>query len=96
MAKEQFDFSFSKHEEALLTKFKNLLKLEHKDTFSSDDFRQYGLHTMWPQKEWKWRVGSLFAKAVHHHRIVHTGEWIRSVLPKNNQRKIREYEWNQR
>ena len=95
MAKEAFDFSFSKHEEALLTKFKNLLTLERRDTFTSDDFRQYGLHTMWPEKEWKWRVGSWFAKAVRHKCMRHTGRWVRSVLPRNNQRKIREYAWNQ-
>jgi len=95
MTQREFDFSFSKHEEALLTKFYHLLQLERKDTFTSDDFRQYGLHTLWPEKEWKWRVGSLFAKAVHHQRIKHTGRWIRSVLPKNNQRKIKVYQWNQ-
>ena len=93
MAKEAFDFSFTPLESALVTKFRTLLALERKDTFSSDDFRMYGLDRH--IEDTQHGIGGFFARLVHSQQIREVG-WVRSVLPQNNLRKIREYAWNQK
>lgn len=93
MTQKAFDFSFSKHEEALLTKFHTLLALERKDTFTSDDFRMFGLDRF--IEDTQHGIGGFFARLVHSKQIREVG-WVRSLLPQNNLRKIREYAWNQK
>ena len=93
MAKEQFDFSFTPLETALVTKFRTLLAVERKDTFSSDDFRMFGLDRH--IEDTQHGIGGFFARLVHSKQIRIVGQ-IRSVLPQNNLRKINEYTWNQK
>jgi hypothetical protein len=83
-------FTLTPLEHAILKRFRTLTKVDLLDTFTSDDFRLYGLdkHFTNPQQD----IGSFFAKLVHHHHIHAVGR-KRSVLPKNNMREIKEYEW---
>lgn len=85
-----FSFNLTPLEEAMLKRFRTLTKVDLLDTFTSDDFRLYGLdrHFENPQQD----IGRFFAKLVHHKLIRVVGH-KRSVLPKNNMREIKEYEW---
>lgn len=90
MTEQTFNFHLSPLERQLLRKFKTLLWTEQKKTFTSDDFRQYGLDQHIEDKQHG--IGGLFARAVHNKIIKRVGT-KRSVLPKNNYRKIGEYEF---
>jgi len=92
MSKEQFDFTFTRLESALVKKFRTLLDLERKDTFSSDDFRLYGLDRHIEDKQHG--IGGFFARLVHSKQIRIVGQ-VRSLLPQNNLRRINEYRWNE-
>jgi hypothetical protein len=91
LAQKEFDFSFTPLESALVRKFKTLLALERKDTFSSDDFRMYGLDRH--IEDTQHGIGGFFARLVHAKKIREVGQ-TRSLLPQNNLRKIKVYTWN--
>lgn len=88
---KSFNFTLTPLEQALLKRFKTLTHFDRLDTFTSDDFRLYGLdrHFTNPQQD----IGGFFAKLVHH-KVVRALGHKRSILPKNNMREIKEYEWN--
>lgn len=90
MTEQTFNFSLNPLEEKLLRKFKTLLWVEQKKTFTSDDFRNYGLDKY--MKDTQHSIGGLWARAVHNKIIRRVGTKP-SVLPQNNFRKIGEYEF---
>ncbi len=87
---KEFTFKFTALEEAMLRRFRTLTKADYMTSFTSDDFRLYGLdrHFTNPQQD----IGSFFAKLKHHGLVKVIGR-KRSILPKNNMREIKEYEW---
>lgn len=91
MSQQGFSFELSEFEETMLRRFRTLTQVDLLDEFSSDDFRMYGLdrHFADPSHD----IGILFAKAVHHKKMLIVGR-KRSVLPKNNMREIKVYVWN--
>jgi len=78
----------------LVMRFRTLTKNEGLQQFSSDTFRQYGLDQWF--KDPAHSIGGFFAKMVTAknplHRIRHVG-YTRSLLPSNNMREIKLYEW---
>ena len=84
-------FSFNRKEIDMIRTFHTLLKLDEKDTFTSDDFRMYGLDRYMknPSKE----IGMLFAKLKHNGYGETVGR-TRSTKPSNNFREIKQWQFS--
>jgi hypothetical protein len=85
-----YDFTLKPLDQNLYKTFKTLCRINHKTTFTSDDFRMYGLDRF--LHDTAHGIGGLFAKWKHHQFIVEVGQ-KRSVLPRNNLRVIRVYKF---
>jgi len=76
----------------LIRTLKTLCRIDCLDTFSSDDFRMYGLDRYVRDKAHG--IGGVFARWKVNGVIKETGKWKRSTLPSNHGRKIRVYQWS--
>ena len=87
---QTFDLSYSQVDKDLLRTFKTLTMIDKLETFSSDDFRMYGLDRF--LRDTQHGVGGFFAKMKHNKDAEPVGR-KRSVLPSNNMREIRVWKW---
>ena len=78
----------------LIRTFKTLCRLDNLQTFTSDDFRMYGLDRYLKDKAHG--IGGTFARWIVNGVIVETGLWRRSGLASNHGRKVRVYRWSQK
>jgi hypothetical protein len=86
----QFDFRLTGKDEQTLKAFKALLKLDHIEVFSSDDFRRYQLDRFIQDKQHG--IGSLFSKLVKNGLVEHVG-YVSSDLVSNHGRTIKTFRW---
>jgi len=85
----QFAEPLTPQEYFLLLKFRTLLNAEGKQTFTSDDFRAYGLDRFLTRPDKM--IGSTFL----HWKVLDfteaTGKWVCSKLASNHGRKVQEW-----
>ena len=86
----QFSTKLTKQDWEIHGKLWNLLKLEGKWDFSSDDFRCHGLDQYFPEDK-RWHlIGSMFMR-FQVNRLINPIGIVHSVIPSNHGRKISLY-----
>ncbi len=85
------ELQLSKSETEITKTFRTLCKIDKKATWSSDDFRRYGLDRFLFGKK-QGAVGGYFRKLLVQKLIVEVGR-VRSVIPANHFREIRLFKW---